>query len=254
MLVLLILIAAAVLIYLVKTKQKPNNTQSITVQSGDSATHNAAPGKEETIIDTKTVSPEIEERKEKKVKSRNSGTPEIKKSVDKIPADKTPVDKIVNLHETFVGKWQLSGVDPAPKSYSGYLNIEEIDDKRVKILSNFQFYFFKKNDTAFFNVFNGFVSCASCVLKNELPITDNDVAFGTQTYKVLKETQPGVGNAGDVLLDAGGNSSITASVTLQLINKNTVVIKVQKPVPTPISGGFVVKPFTYTFRFTKREY
>jgi len=254
LLVLLLLIAAAIIIYLIKDKQEPNKMQDIVTKQTDSVTVNQDTVKEEPTINAKNLSPETEEVKEKKIKVRNGSIPEIKKSVGIIPVDKTPADKIVNLHETFVGKWQLSGVEPTPKSYSGYLNIEEIDDKKVKILSSFQFYFFKKNDTAFFSVFNGFASCASCILKNEMPITDNDVAFATQTYKTLKENQPGVGNAGDTILNAGANSSIRASVILQLVNKNTVVIKVQKPVPTPISRGFIVEPFVYTFRFTKREY
>jgi hypothetical protein len=92
------------------------------------------------------------------------------------------------------------------------------------------------------------------MFKNEIQIVDNDVAFGTQTFKRLEKTEEGKGNAGDVLIDAGDNTSIRASVKLQMVNKKTAVIKVQKSVPTPISRGFVVPPFVYTFRFTKREY
>ncbi len=231
-------------IFLINNKKEPNKKGDIIVRSTDSVTVDRDLVKVEAIINSKKVSPEIEEVKKKKVQVQNSDKSEIKK----------PVDKIVNLHENFAGKWQLTGVEPIPKSYSGYLNIEEIDDKRVKILSSFQFYFFQNNDTAFFSVFNGFASCASCVLQNKMTITENNVAFGTQTYKTLKETQPGVGSAGDTILNDGSNTSIRASVSLQLINKNTVIIKVQKPVSTPISRGFIVEPFVYNFRFTKREY
>ena len=131
------------------------------------------------------------------------------------------------------------------------MRIEEIGEKKVKIQSNFQFYFFKTNEAASFVVFNGYAACASCVLQNELKITDKDIAFGSNKYEILSEDQPGGGKAGDTISTAGGNNSIQAFVTLHLIDKNTVIIKVQQPNSTPVSNGLTVKPFVYSFRFRK---
>ncbi|MEP6846813.1 MAG: toll/interleukin-1 receptor domain-containing protein, partial [Panacibacter sp.] len=77
-----------------------------------------------------------------------------------------PIDTVLNLNETFIGEWKLAAVVPTAASYSGYLKIEATNDEKMKITSNFQFYYFKTNDTAFFNVFNGYAGCASCVLQN----------------------------------------------------------------------------------------
>ncbi|MEP7142245.1 MAG: toll/interleukin-1 receptor domain-containing protein [Ferruginibacter sp.] len=240
---LAIIIAAVGFIYLINNKKELNKTPGQIIQSNDTPIDQDS-SKIEAIVNGKKASPEIQKINEKKATVRRSDKNEIKK----------PVDEIVNLHETFEGKWQLTGVEPIAKSYSGYLNIEEIDEKKVKILSSFQFYFFKTNDTAFFSVFNGIANCSSCVLQKEMTITDNDVAFATQSYKILKKAQTGIGNVGDTIENAGSNTSIRASVTLHLINKSTAIIKVQKAVSTPISRGFTVAPFIYTFRFTKREY
>jgi hypothetical protein len=162
-----------------------------------------------------------------------------------------PVSSASLVPEDFAGRWELSDVEPAARGHRGYLNIEAVDEKKVKILSSFQFSFFKTNDTAYFQVFNGFAGCAACELKSEIPITDNDVAFGAQIYKILRADKPGEGKAGDTVMTIGPNSSIRASVTLHPLNKNSVQIKVQKQVATPISYGLVVPPFVYTFRFTR---
>ncbi len=87
-----------------------------------------------------------------------------------------------------------------------------------------------------------------------MKITAEDVAIGSQTYKILKEDQPGDGKAGDTIMNAGSNKSIRASVKLHLINTKTAVIKVQRLVATELSHGLVMKPFVYSFRFTKTDY
>jgi hypothetical protein len=162
-----------------------------------------------------------------------------------------PVDKLVNLDETFTGEWELATVEPKAKSQRGYLKIEATGNGKVKIISNFQFYYFKTNDTAFLSVFNGYAGCESCILQNEIRITDRLIDIGTQRYEILKENHPGGGKTGDTVLSAGGNNSIRASVTLHLINKDTVIIKVQQPVSLSLSDGFTTEPFIYSFLFKK---
>ncbi len=164
-----------------------------------------------------------------------------------------PVSSVSLVPEKFAGRWQLAGVQPSARAHRGYLNLEAVDEKKVKILSSFQFNFFKENDTAYFEVFNGFAACAACELKSEIPIIDNDVAFGAQIYKILRVDKPGEGKAGDTVMTIGPNSSIRASVTLHPVNNNTVLIKVQKRVATPLSYGLEVPPFEYTFRFTRNS-
>ena len=89
------------------------------------------------------------------------------------------------------------------------------------------------------------------VTENEIKITDKDIAFGSNRYEILKKDKPGEGKAGDTVMTAGGNNVISALVTLHLINTNTIIIKVQKSVPTPVGNGLVVEPFVYSFRFRK---
>lgn len=94
----------------------------------------------------------------------------------------------------------------------------------------------------------------SCVLEEEMRITAEDIAIGSQTYKILKEDQPDGGKAGDTIMNAGSNKSIRSSVTLHLINNKIAVIKVKNPVATELSHGLVLQPFVYSFRFTKTDY
>lgn len=204
-------------------------------------------GVKETPVKLKPV---IKEKIEKKLPpGRNTiiATPPAVKTINSVE------NTTENLHEMYAGNWELGDVVPKAASSSGYLRIEEIDEKRVKIQSSFQFYFFKSKAKAFFVVFNGFAACASCVLKNEIKITDKDIAFGSQKYETLLEDQPDGAKAGDTVMSAGGNNSIKAFVTLQLVNKNSVIIKVHQPVPTPVSNGLVVPAFEYLFRFRKSE-
>jgi hypothetical protein len=154
--------------------------------------------------------------------------------------------------EKVTGKWELTGVEPRARAHRGYMNIEAVDDKKIKFSGNFQFYYFKTNDTAYFVVFNGYAGCESCLLQEEIPVIDYDASFGGQIYQILRHDTPGEGKAGDTVMTAGPNSSIRASVSLQLLDENNAIIRVKKDVATPMSMGFIVKPFNYVFRFNKR--
>lgn len=233
---LLVIIATGAIVYSINN-QKENKTTTEIVNRNEPV----ADERKLTDVEpaTKNRKSEFEDAGEKKA------TIHSKKITDK------PDNKIINLNETFAGNWELADVDPKAASHRGYLRIEETGEKKVKIQSNFQFYFFKTNEAAFFAVFNGYAACSSCVLQNELKITDKDIAFGTTKYEILKKDQPGGGKAGDTISTSGGNNSIQAFVTLHLIDKNTVIIKVQQPNSTPVSNGLTVKPFVYSFRFRK---
>src|SRR5690606_23168903 len=99
----------------------------------------------------------------------------------------------------------------------------------------------------------GFAGCTSCVLKEEMKITAEDIAIATQQYKILKEDQPGVGKAGDTIMNIRSNTSIRASVTLQLVNSTTAVMKIERSTPAELSHAITLDPFVYSFRFTKAD-
>ena len=173
----------------------------------------------------------------------------------KLPVGSSPnveaLSSAEQLLKTFTGNWRLVKVLPAPASHRGYIKIERVDDRQAKIVSSFQFYFKNTNAEARFVVFNGFASCASCILKNEVNMIEKDLAIGTNRYTILKKDVPGEGKAGDTTATIGGNSSLSAAVKLQLLNKKTIVIKVLQPDATNISNGFTVPPFNYIFQFEK---
>ncbi|MEP7107673.1 MAG: toll/interleukin-1 receptor domain-containing protein [Ferruginibacter sp.] len=235
-----VIIAAATFIYSGNDKKELNSTsgkiETLNETTGDSNRVDIEP--KEASKKERQVMKEIDEKKEG---IRRNDNKESNKTGDKVP----------NLNESFAGDWELTEVDPGIESKKGYLKIEELDEKKVKIQSFFQFYYFKTNDTAFLSVFNGFAGCSSCILQNQMPLVVEDIAVGTQTYKMLKEDLPGGGKAGDTILNAGSNKSIRASATLHLINKKTAIIKVQHLVSTPLSNGLVLGPFVYSFRFMK---
>ncbi|MEO6636640.1 MAG: hypothetical protein ABIN25_00095 [Ginsengibacter sp.] len=150
----------------------------------------------------------------------------------------------INLTETFSGDWRLSEVDPKVNSKNGYIKIEAIDAEKATIKSYMQFYYFKTNDTSYLTVFNAFAGCTSCTLARDMKIKAEDVSVASQFYKIDE-------NPGETLMNAGSNKSIRASVTLQLLNSNTAIIKIQQAQATELSHGLVLQPFVYTFRFTK---
>ncbi len=127
---------------------------------------------------------------------------------------------------------------------NGYIKIEAIDAEKATIKSNVQFYYFKTNDTSFLTVFNAFAGCTSCTLARDMKLKAEDVAVGSQFYKIDEQT-------GKTLVNFGSNKSIQASVTLQLLNSNTAIIKIQQAQTTELSHGLMLQPFIYTFRFTK---
>lgn len=246
-----ITIIAVAIIYTAKNKQPIYDANDKLVNSNDTITDDQKLVDIEPKATSKKDAHRIEKTDEKDVKIRGRNK-EVNETINKeVPK---PDNKIVNLNETFEGDWKLIDVEPKAESTRGYLKIEAIDEKKVTIKSYIQFYYFKTNDTSFLSVFNAFAGCSSCILEKEMKITAEDIAIGSQTYKILKEDQPGNGKAGDTIMNAGSNKSIRASVTLHLINNKTAVIKVQRPVATELSYGLVLKPFVYSFRFTKTDY
>ena len=172
------------------------------------------------------------------------------------PTSKQLADRAVEnpsfTTDDFVGAWELAGVTAPARAHRGYLNIETADDNKLKILSSFQFNFIKANDTAYFEVFNGFASCAPCKFAQEIPLTDTDIAFGGQIYKILRADVEGEGKRGDTVMMIGPNKSINAKVVLYLPDKNSATIKVSRSTNVPMSYGMVIPPFDYTFRFKRK--
>lgn len=156
-----------------------------------------------------------------------------------------------NLLENFAGNWTLSSVVPKPASQRGYIKIEALDDTRAKFVSNFQFYYKRPNAPAYLSVFNGFASCASCILKADMKIIEKDISIGSNSFTILKKDVPGEGKAGDTTGSYGANTTLSAMVTMQLLQKDVIVIKVQHPATTPISETLSVPPFIYSFYFKK---
>ena len=232
-----IAIAAVVMYYSSETKE----------------TANTGPGKMVNTIDT-TASIEDLVDADSGIPSKNETTG-VEKSGKKTgkpgTGNRAAEKQIENLNETFAGDWQLVDVEPKATSHRGYLKIDALDEEKVKIKSYVQFYYPKTNDTAFLSIFNGFAGCMSCVLKEEMKISAEDIAIATQRYKILKEDQPGTGKTGDTIMNQGSNTSIRASVTLHLVNNTTAVIKIQRATPAELSSRITLEPFVYSFRFTK---
>ncbi|MEO6729599.1 MAG: toll/interleukin-1 receptor domain-containing protein [Ferruginibacter sp.] len=240
---LAVIIAGGAVIYSITNKKEAQHTDEVISYTKDTVTTSNILVNEEPDAVPKQEGKIFKETIEKKAKNRPIERREIT----------LPDVKKENLDETFAGNWSLAEVLPKPASKRGFLKIEEIESGRVKIQSSFQFYYFRKRDTTFLVVFNGFAGCNSCVLKDELTFIDKDLAIGSQHYSILQTDTPGEGKAGDTTRDAGLNNTIYAAVTLHLINSNTAIIKVRQSTPTTLSSGLVVKPFVYTFRFEKSE-
>ena len=71
-----------------------------------------------------------------------------------------------------------------------------------------------------------------------------------RNIKILKENQAG-GKRGDTVLNAGLNNSIRATVTLHLINKDSIIIKVVNTNAFITSDGISIPTFDYSFLFDK---
>ena len=249
----LVIIIAAAIIYLSKNKKTTDNEKDTIVNSMDTISDDRKSPGVEPIATLKKDSPNIERTNTESGKKKAGKT--SNETVNATGSEKVnrTDNTTANLNETFAGDWKLTNVEPKAQSTNGYLKIEPIDEKKVTIKSYVQFYYFKTNDTSFLSVFNAFAGCASCTLQTDMKITAEDVAIGSQTYKILKEDKPGDGKAGDTIMSAGANKSIRAIITLQLINPTTAIIKMRQSAPTPLSYGLVLPPFVYSFRFTKVE-
>lgn len=243
MIAVAVIIAGAAVIYSFNNKKAPEQKDEIISYSKDTVTTGSILTNEEPAVPTKKEDKIFKEPTEKKVRTRV-----IEKKEPPLPDVKK-----ANLIETFAGNWSLAEVSPKPSSKRGFIKIEELEAGRVKIQSSFQFYYFRKKDTTFLVVFNGFASCNSCTLKDEMTFIEKDIAIGSQHYSVLQKDIAGVGKAGDTTRDAGLNNTIYAGVSMNLINTNTIVIRVTQATPTTLPSGLVVKPFVYTFRFEKSE-
>lgn len=255
---LLLIIACLVILTLAVIIYTSKNEKIIRV------TNNEVVNPKDTVSNDRTVSDikpqdglqkndtKIEQVNEKKITAINRNK---KTSGEDEATAKTATNtnkELTSLNEIFAGDWQLADVEPKAEYTRGYLKIETLDEK-VNIKSYMQFYYFKTNDTSFLSIFNAFAGCTSCVLEKEIKLTAEDVAIASHTYRTLKEDQPESGKAGDTILNASANKSIRASVTLHLINNKTVIIKVKRDVAAELAYGLVLKPFVYSFRFTKPD-
>ena len=228
---------AAVVMYSVKSKEIVNDGSREMVNTNDTTAG------EERFVDVDSQKPEKNETRN----AEEAGKGTVKSGT----GNKAKEKSTVRLNETFTGNWQLVEVEPKAVSHRGYLKIDELDEQKVKIKSYVQFYYPKTNDTAFLSIFNGFAGCTSCVLKEEVKITAEDIAVAAQQYKILKEERAGIGKQGDTIMNKGSNTSIRASVTLHLVNSTTAVIKIQRDTPAELSAGITLDPFVYSFRFAK---
>ncbi|MEO8111186.1 MAG: toll/interleukin-1 receptor domain-containing protein [Ginsengibacter sp.] len=241
-LALLIVIIAAIFIYASKNNKTIPAEKDTIINTPDTIKNEQAPvdtgtneiAQKEAIANKDLAAKNSKVEKNKNPNNINTGTI-IKKEVAK-----------VNLTETFAGDWRLAEVDPKAKSKNGYIKIEAIDAEKATIKSYMQFYYLKTNDTSFLTVFNAFAGCASCTLARDMKIKAEDVAVASQFYKIDEQT-------GETLMNAGANKSIRASVTLQFLNSNTAIIKIQQAQVTELSHGLILQPFVYTFHFTKVE-
>ena len=77
--------------------------------------------------------------------------------------------------------------------------------------------------------------------------------MGSRTIKKLQEDQADGRKAGDVILDANSNKSIRGTVTLQFVDNNNAVIKVNQPLTIALADELMLEPFEYIFRFKKND-
>ena len=166
------------------------------------------------------------------------------KSSETTPAQTQTNEIVTILPEDFTGNWRLNDMQPPlSKEIKGYLKIEDAGEGKLNIKSAVQFYYPKANDTAYLNVFNAFAECTKCVLKNEIPITEKQVDVGSQRYVISKK--------GDTTLNASANNAVRALVTLHLISKDSVFLKIDKTDSAVTSHGMIIPPFSYSFFFKK---
>lgn len=206
------------------------------------------PGASESsaIVAEEEIIPETKEGNKKVTATNNR---KINSTAQDIITVATPS---IGMAEAFAGNWVLAAVDPKTRLHRGYLKIEDLDGNKVKLLSNMQFYYFKKTSLSYLSVFNAFASCNSCKLQDGMKITERDIAIGTSKFEVLTEDNS-YGKKGDTVMSGGGNTTISAYVYLYLKDKNTIHIKIEQSNPTPVDNGLTVPPFVYTFRFKRND-
>lgn len=149
-----------------------------------------------------------------------------------------------------MGDWQLISVEPKARSTKGYLKITTSADNKIVVKSYMQFYYAKTSGNAFPTVFNAFAGCGSCMLFKDIKLQAEDVAIGSQAYKILDKDENGK-KAGDTVSQTGSNKSIHAAITLQLNNNTTALIKIQRPTAVSLSDELTLQPFVYVFKFSK---
>lgn len=202
---------------------------------------------EAAIVATEDIKPVIKEGN-KKITAVNNR--KINTTAEKnIPVPAAPSTDIA---EAFAGNWVLAAVEPKIRLHRGYLKIEALDEKKVKLLSNMQFYYLKENTLSWLSVFNAFASCNSCKLQDGMKITERDIAIGTNVVIILTADGPD-GKAGDTVMSGGSNNTISAHASLFLQDKNTIIIKIEQSKPTPVDNNIVVPPFVYNFHFKRND-
>ena len=242
-----LIIIATALFYTLSKKKPVANENEVMVNLNDSSKE----GNRSVAIEPKETSEnDVSSNEEKKVTTANNNKKANNKGNEIVSK---PGNKTVYSPEDVAGDWKLMSVEPKAESVKGYLKVEAMDEKKVGIKTFMQFYYFKTNDTAFLSVFNAFAGCNSCILSTDMKLAAEDVAIGSHIYKILKQDAPGDGKAGDTVLNAGSNKSIRASVTLHILDNKTAIIKVQQPASTELSHGMILKPFVYSFRFSKLD-
>lgn len=155
--------------------------------------------------------------------------------------------------ENITGNWNLTAVEPGGSIGKGYLKTETTEAGKLNISSAFQFYYPHQNDTLFLQVFNGFAGCKNCMQQREIKLATEDISIASQHYIISEKEAPGGSRARDTLASKGYNQSIRTSCILQFTDSANAVIKVQSAETITLNSGFVLQPFTYTFRFRKTD-
>lgn len=233
------LIAIALVLFFILKKDRPHIGDSHFIKN------------ENTKIDTS--SPIVQNQVTEEDNTVNNNP--TRKQITNIPGRKNNnrEEKTTLIKEAVEGDWQLTGVDPGSASHRGYLKIDLAEGDKINIKTSAQFYYTKTNDTSYLSVFNVIAGCTSCVLQREMKLKTEDIAIGSQTFRILKHNSPGIGKVGDTVLNAGSNKSIRGTIMLHFVDKNTALISVSSGKSVELSYGLIMPAFKYTFRFEKLE-
>ena len=245
----LLVVAVIILAAIFFKKDKQPSTPVITNQTNIGTADNIPSPK-----DTMVVVPETQQPVQTQTSARPSA--EGVKTQDHVGAKRPPgiTRPAAGMSvEDYTGNWRLINVAPAAESSNGYLKVEAGENDKVTVKSYMQFYYPKINETSYTTVFNAFAGCAGCVLQKEMKLAAEDIAIGSRTIKTLQQDQPDGGKAGDVIMDASSNKSISGRARLQFVTNSTAVIKVERPTAVSLANELTLPPFVYTFRFKKSE-